>query len=105
VRARDINSCGEDSVEVYLIDYLTYFTPNSNGNDYHDTWNIYGFANLGNDKIYIFDRYGKMLKQLNPSGIGWDGTYDGAPLPSSDYWFIIAYEELGIPMNSDPILP
>ena len=39
------------------------------------------------NKIYIFDRYGKLLKQINPTGIGWDGTYNGNPLPSSDYWF------------------
>lgn len=94
VRARDINGCGEDSIEVSVIDYPAYFTPNGDG--YHDTWNIYGLANLGNAKIYIFDRYGKMLKQLSPSGIGWDGNYDGAPLPSSDYWFVVTYEELGI---------
>ncbi|HZW62389.1 MAG TPA: T9SS type B sorting domain-containing protein, partial [Flavobacteriaceae bacterium] len=44
-------------------------------------------------KIYIFDRYGKLLKQLSPTGSGWDGMYNGEPLPSSDYWFTVEYYE------------
>ncbi|WP_146743712.1 T9SS type B sorting domain-containing protein, partial [Aequorivita sp. CIP111184] len=30
-----------------------------------------------------------------PLGQGWDGTYGGSPLPSSDYWFRIEYTEEG----------
>ena len=37
--------------------------------------------------IYIFDRYGKLIKQIKPSEVGWDGAYNGAELPSTDYWF------------------
>ena len=45
-------------------------------------------------KIYIFDRFGKLLKQISPSlGPGWDGNYNGNPLPSSDYWFLVEYTE------------
>ena len=33
--------------------------------------------------IYIFDRYGKLLKQLSPLGQGWDGTFNGKPLPAT----------------------
>ncbi|MCX7551981.1 T9SS type B sorting domain-containing protein, partial [Xanthomarina sp. F2636L] len=29
------------------------------------------------------------------TGPGWDGTYNGELLPSSDYWFTIDYRELG----------
>jgi len=35
------------------------------------------------------DRYGKLLKQMNPNSEGWDGTYRGKELPSSDYWYRI----------------
>ena len=45
--------------------------------------------------IYIFDRYGKLLKQLSPLGSGWDGTFNGKPLPATDYWFTVKYEEPG----------
>jgi gliding motility-associated-like protein len=44
-------------------------------------------------KIYIFDRYGKLLKQISPTGKGWDGTFNGERLPSSDYWFVLDYNE------------
>jgi gliding motility-associated-like protein len=91
VRVRDINGCGDAEYDIIVIDYPPFFTPN--GDAYHETWQILGLSQLNNVKIYIFDRYGKLLKQLNPSGDGWDGTYNGSPLPSNDYWFLIEYEE------------
>uniref|UniRef100_UPI0035BE6488 T9SS type B sorting domain-containing protein n=1 Tax=Gilvibacter sp. TaxID=2729997 RepID=UPI0035BE6488 len=60
---------------------------------YHDTWNIIGIASNPTAQIYIYDRFGKLLKQLSPLGPGWDGTYNGNPMPSSDYWFQVIYEE------------
>lgn len=74
---------------VTIIDYPKYFTPNGDG--FHDTWNISGLP----AQIRIFDRYGKLLKQLSPDGPGWDGRYNGHDLPSSDYWFTIDYQENG----------
>ena len=89
VTVRDINGCGEGKAFVYVIDYPLYFTPNGDG--YHDTWNILSVSNQVNAKIYIFDRLGKLIKEIYPSGAGWDGTYNGALLPSSDYWFTLSY--------------
>ena len=37
-----------------------------------------------------------MLKQISPLSTGWDGTYNGNALPSSDYWFRVEYTEQGI---------
>ncbi|MEZ4777785.1 MAG: choice-of-anchor L domain-containing protein [Flavobacteriaceae bacterium] len=88
----DANGCGTVTLEVGVVDYPEYMTPNGDG--YHDTWNIIGIAQYDpTAKIYIFDRYGKLLKQISPSGPGWDGTYNGSPLPSSDYWFRVEYTE------------
>ena len=42
---------------------------------------------MQDSKVYIFDRYGKLLKQLDPLSEGWDGTYLGKPMPATDYWF------------------
>jgi gliding motility-associated-like protein len=89
VTARDKNGCGIATQEVFVIDYPKYFTPNGDG--IHETWNIEGIG--GNAKIYIFDRYGKLLKQISPEGQGWDGTFNGNNMPSSDYWFTVEYEE------------
>jgi gliding motility-associated-like protein len=91
VTARDTIGCGEAGYEVIVMDYPHYFTPNGDG--YHDTWNIIGFADQPSTKIYIFDRYGKLLKQISPAGEGWNGTYNGEPMPTNDYWFVIEYNE------------
>ncbi len=91
VTITDVNGCGSVSIVVGAIDYPLYFTPNQDG--YHDTWNIIGIGANPTAKIYIFDRFGKLLKQLSPTGPGWDGTYNGNPMPSSDYWFQVIYTE------------
>ncbi|WP_293872225.1 T9SS type B sorting domain-containing protein, partial [Flavobacterium sp.] len=77
--------------EVQIIDYPHYFTPNGDG--INDTWNIVGLVGQANAKIYIFDRYGKLLKQISSTGQGWDGTYNGHQMPSDDYWFTVDYVE------------
>ncbi|MCX7548289.1 T9SS type B sorting domain-containing protein [Xanthomarina sp. F1114] len=93
IQARDINGCGLAVDTVLVMDYPLFFTPNNDG--YNDTWQIFGIQNQYDAQIFIYDRYGKLLKQLNPGGPGWDGTYNGELLPSSDYWFTIKYRELG----------
>ncbi len=91
VLARDINGCGISSTEILAMDYKKYFTPNGDGNN--ESWNIVGIERQPTAKIYIFDRYGKLLKQLDPSGPGWDGTYRGVQMPSDDYWFVVEFTE------------
>jgi len=94
VHVKDIkNDCGTIQDLVSVIGFPKYFTPNNDG--YHDTWHVYGVSGMfqPDSKIYIFDRYGKLLKQLNPSGNGWDGTLNGDPLPTSDYWFAVTLQD------------
>ena len=91
ISVRDINGCGLATTTVMVMDYPKYFTPNGDG--YHDTWNIVGINSQPNAKIFIYDRYGKLIKQLSPLGNGWDGTFNGRIMPSSDYWFIVEYSE------------
>ena len=92
VTIKDSNGCGSVTIEVAVIDFPRFMTPNQDG--YHDTWNIIGIS-VGDPtaKIYIFDRFGKLLKQLSPMSEGWDGSYNGNPMPSNDYWFRIEYTE------------
>jgi len=89
VTARDKKGCGITTTPVFVIDYPLFFTPNGDGTN--DTWNIEGIGNSA--KIYIFDRYGKLIKQLSPTGSGWDGTFNGNMMPTSDYWFTVVYDE------------
>ena len=74
-----------------VFDYPLFFTPNGDG--YNDFWNIDIFSGQPTSKIYIFDRYGKLLKEIRPSGSGWNGTYNGKIMPTSDYWFLVEYSD------------
>jgi|GEM_PF-1144810 len=85
------NECDGIQSEAYLMDFPKFFTPNGDG--YNDTWNIFALKDQANAKIYIFDRYGKLLKEISPSGKGWDGTFNQNILPSTDYWFSVHYQE------------
>ncbi|MFT6095206.1 MAG: gliding motility-associated-like protein [Nonlabens sp.] len=84
---RDKNGCGTTTQNFSIVGYPRFFTPNNDG--FNDYWQLIGVSVVfePNSEIFIFDRYGKLLKQISPQGVGWDGTYNGAPLPSSDYWF------------------
>lgn len=91
IYVRDIQGCGLLQTQmIQTITYNNYFTPNQDG--YNDTWNIYLPVSY-EGVIYIYDRYGKLLKQISPYGEGWDGTYNGNLLPSTDYWFKVEYVE------------
>ena len=95
IYARDINYCGEkNSNPITTISYPNYFTPNGDG--YNDNWSIKGLTPEFEAKIYIFDRYGKLLKQIDAYGNGWDGKFNGTEVPSTDYWFKIEYKEDGV---------
>ncbi len=87
----DKNGCGTtEPIEFLVVGYPKFFTPNGDG--IHDNWNILGIETLSNPAVFIFDRYGKLLKQLDGTTLGWDGTFNGRALPSSDYWFRLDYE-------------
>ncbi|MBG43866.1 MAG: hypothetical protein CL530_07845, partial [Aequorivita sp.] len=84
---KDANGCGSTTITVYVLGFPNFFTPNSDG--YHDTWQIAG-QNPDSpqlQRIEIYDRFSKLLYVLNKNSNGWNGTYNGTPMPSSDYWF------------------
>lgn len=89
--ARDKNKCGTTISSVfYVLDYPRFFTPNGDG--YNDTWRIKNLDQMPDYTISIFDRYGKLIKQMNSTNVGWDGNYTGRELPSDDYWFTLIFE-------------
>ncbi|WP_282123980.1 T9SS type B sorting domain-containing protein [Algibacter mikhailovii] len=87
------NDCGITTKKVSVIGFPKFFTPNNDG--YHDTWQIYGVSEMfqPNTKIQIFNRYGKLIKELNPLGEGWNGTLNGIKLPADDYWFSVILQD------------
>ncbi|MEA1785110.1 T9SS type B sorting domain-containing protein [Arenibacter sp. GZD96] len=89
----DKNGCGiTEPIPFLVVGYPKFFTPNGDG--IHDFWNILGIETLTNPLVFIYDRYGKLLKQLDANTLGWDGTFNGRPMPSSDYWFRMDYSRI-----------
>lgn len=93
VFVKDLNGCGIATKEISVLGFPKYFTPNGDG--FNDFWNIKGTNTAFNDKsvIYIFDRYGKLVKQISPTSQGWNGTFNGKQFPASDYWYAIELED------------
>jgi gliding motility-associated-like protein len=94
VSVRDIkNDCGVVNKKVSVVGFPKYFTPNNDG--VNDTWNVYGVSSAfqPNTKIHIYNRFGKLLKELDPTSIGWNGTFKGRKLPSDDYWFSVKLQD------------
>lgn len=89
----DTNGCGSTTINVYVIGFPKYFTPNNDGiNDY---WQIKGLnrEKVQIENVLIYDRFGKIVHTLNLYGSGWDGTYKGRLLPSSDYWYKAVFND------------
>ena len=91
IYVRDANGCGISEYNFIQTltksDFPKFFTPNNDGaNDY---WQFTPILDnrAALSKVYIFDRFGKLMVQLDPESIGWDGTFRGLPLPSATYWY------------------
>lgn len=88
----DINGCDPTPPQrVLIIDYPRFFTPNSD--NFNDFWQVDDIETYDEAVFYIFDRHGKLLKTFGKDSQGWDGTYNGNPMPSSDYWFLLEIKD------------
>jgi len=94
VYIQDKNNCGIAPIEVSIIGYPKFFTPNNDG--YNDTWNVLGVnENFYQQKtVYIFDRFGKLITEIGLYSEGWNGTFNGNFLPATDYWFSVELVDL-----------
>ncbi|MBC31113.1 MAG: hypothetical protein CMH48_09720 [Muricauda sp.] len=86
---RDRFGCGELVEEIVVVGFLKHFSPN--GDNLNEKWQVMGLSSLNSPVVSIYDRYGKLLKQLDSSSTGWDGQFNGNPLPATDYWFKLSY--------------
>ncbi|MBE7630297.1 T9SS type B sorting domain-containing protein [Tenacibaculum piscium] len=78
--------------EYITITVLNLFTPDGDGiNDFWYPLEVEGYHKI---KVYIYDRYARKIANYQGQNQGWDGTYDGKPLPAGDYWYTIYYSEL-----------
>lgn len=88
--ATDGSGCGISSQAFEIIGIPVYFTPNGDG--FEDTWNLRCASAHPNIVISLFDRFGKLLKEISAGGAGWDGTLNGKGLPADDYWYLIKFD-------------
>ncbi|SFA70491.1 gliding motility-associated C-terminal domain-containing protein [Flavobacterium swingsii] len=88
ISVRDKNGCLPTPSKIFFVlDYPKFFTPNGDG--INDTWVIKNIKTKPNSTINIYDRFGKLLKQIDSNSAGWNGTYNGEKLPAADYWFVL----------------
>lgn len=91
---KDLYGCESSLPFYFLIPIYPEDHMSPNGDGIKDTWEV---ENLGYYKHYsvrIYDRYGKLLVEYHDEYPGWDGVYNGADMPSTDYWYVISVDEL-----------
>ena len=73
----------------------TAFTPNSDG--LNDEFLVHAPADISRYECTIYDRSRGILFRTQNILQGWDGTFNGKPLPFGSYFYIITYyDALGI---------
>ena len=70
-----------------------FFSPEGDG--VNDEWDLsHIFDVYDQAEVTIYDRFGKELITFNGDVGSWDGTYNGHPMPSTDYWYVINIPEI-----------
>ncbi|MDB5229455.1 MAG: C-terminal target protein [Chitinophagaceae bacterium] len=74
-------------VKVVRIRIPNAFSPNADG--IHDKWIVDGLPDFINCDVQIFNRYGQRLFISKGYQEPWDGSFNGNPMPSGTYYYII----------------
>ena len=70
-----------------------FFSPEGDG--VNDEWDLsHIFDVYDQAEVTIYDRFGKELITFKGDVGSWDGTYNGHPMPSTDYWYVINIPEI-----------
>ncbi len=66
------------------------------GGGQDNRWHVENIELYPQAVVSIFDRYGKKIFEINDynDATGWDGTYNGYAMPSTDYWYMIDVHEI-----------
>jgi gliding motility-associated-like protein len=88
---------GYDQVTVFVEpsdDVVIYntFTPNGDGNN--DSWYIGNIHKYPDNRLEVYNRYGKLVFKSNGYTNNWDGRVSGDELPSGTYFYDL---DLGVP--------
>ncbi|MHC2993449.1 hypothetical protein OB13_18405 [Pontibacter sp. HJ8] len=70
-----------------LLEIPNAFSPNGDG--VNDTWEIKNIQYYPASKVEIYNRWGNLIYEKTNYQSEWDGTYRGAILPVSTYFYVI----------------
>ncbi len=80
----DASQCEVPPVKDVVL-FPEFFTPNNDGSN--DLWKVGTQEDVLQGYVYIYDRYGKLISQMDVAEGSWDGTYRGVDMPASTYWY------------------
>ena len=90
VRVVDQNGCVAEVRVPFeftgMLEIPNFFTPDGDNNN--DVWSPKNRDFFPNIEVKIYDRYGRVVAILDQVR-NWDGNYDGSPVPSGDYWYVV----------------
>jgi gliding motility-associated-like protein len=79
-----VNVIGSDQ----CIEIPTIITPNNDG--FNDTWQIKNIDLFPNAEVFVYTRWGKLVFHTkNLSANQWNGTFNGTPLPTDSYHYVL----------------
>ena len=74
-----------------MIKVSDFFSPNGDGlNDY---WTIPELDLLADSRVFIFDRFGRLLVENTGTAFRWDGLINNVPAPVDSYWYLVKLNE------------
>jgi gliding motility-associated-like protein len=83
-----IHGCKDTiTYDIIVKDYITLYIPNTftpNGDGKNDVFEAQGTF-INSFQMYIYDRWGVLVKQFNSITNTWDGTKSGGPAPEDTY--------------------
>ncbi|WP_207495236.1 PKD domain-containing protein [Aridibaculum aurantiacum] len=77
---------------LYVKSLLPLRIPNAfspNGDGINDTWEIPNLRDYPGSTVEVFNRYGQSVYRTIGYDKGWNGTFNGSPLPVGVYYYII----------------
>jgi gliding motility-associated-like protein len=80
------HDCGFTTRDFVVLSLPNFFTPNNDS--FNDTWTLKGISNYPDATVKIFDRFGKLVFEINSKKPFWDGTYNGVNVSATDYWYV-----------------
>ncbi len=83
---------GQASVEVTVNPQICLWVPSGftpNDDSYNDIWNIRNSELYPSISVLVYNRWGNLVFESKGYSEEWDGTFNGKPVPSDTYYYII----------------